>query len=286
MGNFVDNGGLGLSFADDPFGKEAGADAARDAGREQAAAYGLGIDEQRRQFDAVQALLAPFINAGRSALPGLESGAGVEGFSERIRALLSGGALQPLVDERTRAVQQQLAAGGLTRSGAGIRAAAGVPTDIALAIEEALYGRQANLVNLGQSSAVGQANIGSNLSTTISQLLGQQGEARAGGIIGAQQARSAATGQMVNAGLGAAAIFFSDPRLKDNMQPIGKIGPLTLYEWDWKPGVSDVVGKMSIGFSADEVEEHFPELVVEVHGFKAIHYPLLTMVLKHQYGAH
>lgn len=84
------------------------------------------------------------------------------------------------------------------------------------------------------------------------------------------------TGRTQNA-IGVASMFFSDPRLKDNMAPIGKIGPLTLYEWDWKPEVAEKTGcEMSIGFNADEVAERYPEYVIEFAGFRAIDYHGLT----------
>lgn len=191
---------------------------------------------------------------------------------------------QALVDERTRAAQGQLGASGLMRSGGALLEAARIPTELALALEEQLYGRQAALANSGQNAAVMQGNAGMNAGNSVARLLQEQGAANAQGIIGAQQARAASSQSMLQTGLTAAAIFFSDPRLKENMAPIGKIGPLTLYEWDWIEGVSDVIGRMSIGFNADEVEEHFPEFVVEAHGFKAIHYPLLTAELRARYG--
>lgn len=304
-------GGINSALGD-PLGKDAAADATASAGRAQAAAYGRGIDEQRRQFDAVQALLAPLVGAGRDALPGLTEGSTVEGFDARIAQILGSDTFKALIGDRTKAVQNQLANAGLMRSGAGVEAAARIPTDLALAIEQALYGRTDNLAKFGQASATGQAAIGGDISGRISQLMGQQGEAIAGGIIGGQQARAAITGNLINAGTtlgaaalmmpaapaaaaglpagvtmsagpGAAGLFFSDPRLKENMQPIGKIGPLTMYEWDWKPSLRPFVGQMSIGFSADEVQEHFPQHVAVVHGFKVINYPALTDELRARY---
>jgi hypothetical protein len=272
-----------LDSLTDPLGKNAATDATRDAGRVQAAAYGRGIDEQRRQFDLVQQLLAPFVGAGRDALPGVAAAGTVGGFDERIAQILGTDTFKALLGERTKAVGHQLSQGGLTRSGVATREAAKVPTDLALAIEQALFGRQSDMLRMGQASAVGQAAQGSDISARIAQLMGQQGEAVAGGIIGGQQARAAITGQVINAGATAAAIMFSDPRLKENMEPIGKIGPLTLFEWDWKAGVSKLIGKMSIGFSADEVHEHFPHHVVEVHGFRAVNYPALTDELRARY---
>jgi len=262
-----------------------GQDAAEAAANAQASSAGSAIAEQRRQFDAIRAALAPFIQAGTNALPGEVSGASPEGFADRIKALLSpGGALQPLVDQRMKTVQQQLAAGGLTRSGLALREAANVPTDLAMAIENQLFGRTRDLANSGQNAAVNQGAFGASTGANIGNLLTQQGSALAQGVIGGQQAQAAGTQQLIQTGLAAAAIFFSDPRLKQNMEPIGKIGPLTLYEWDWIDGLSDKIGKMSIGFNAEEVERHFPQHTARVAGFLAIDYPSLTDELKERYA--
>lgn len=281
----MNSSGLGIDISD-PLGKDQAANATASAGRVQAEAYGRGIDEQSRQFDAIRALLAPFVNAGTGALPDVANAGTIGGFDERIAQILGSDAFKALLGEREKASIHGLSQVGLSRSGAAARAAAAIPTDLAVAIEEALYGRRANLANMGQASAVGQATIGSNISSQIAQLMGQQGEAIAGGIIGGQQARAGITGNAINAGatIASAAIMFSDPRLKENMEPIGKIGPLTLYEWDWKPGVSKLIGKMSIGFNADEVEEHFPQHTVRVHGFLAVNYPALTDELRERFA--
>ena len=46
--------------------------AAKSAGNAQANANALGIEEQRRQFDAIKELLAPYVEAGAGAIPGLD----------------------------------------------------------------------------------------------------------------------------------------------------------------------------------------------------------------------
>lgn len=269
----------------DPFGK-GGADAATDAARIQANAADQGIAEQRRQFEAIQALLAPFIGAGTGALPGVVSGSTAGGFDQRIAEILGTDTFRALLGERTRSVENHLSGVGLTRSGYGTEQAARIPTELALALEETLFGRQSGLVNMGQASAIGQANVGNDISSRIAQMMGQRGDALAQGVIGAQQANAASSQNVLETGMAVASIFFSDPRLKANMEPVGKIGPLTLYEWDWKPGVSKIVGRMSIGFSADEVEVHFPQHVVKLDGFKAINYEALTAELQAKYGSH
>lgn len=83
-----------------------------------------------------------------------------------------------------------------------------------------------------------------------------------------------------------AAMFFSDERLKENMQPIGKIHNLTWYEWDWKGEAKDLVGaEMSTGFAASEVQAKYPECVTSKDGYKIINYPMLHETLKERLAA-
>ena len=53
--------------------------AAKKAASQQSAAAQKGIDEQRRQFDAMQALLKPYVEAGTGALSNQLALAGVSG---------------------------------------------------------------------------------------------------------------------------------------------------------------------------------------------------------------
>ena len=55
------------------------ADAASSAAATQAGSAQAGIDEQRRQFDAVQKLLAPYTQAGPGALEAQQSFLGLKG---------------------------------------------------------------------------------------------------------------------------------------------------------------------------------------------------------------
>ena len=235
------------------------------------------VDEMRRQFDISRKDIAPFIQAGTQALPGVIQGSTVGGLEERLAQVMGTDVFRDLVGERTRAVQGQLGAGGLTRSGTAVEAAAAIPTDISLAIEELLSGRQRNLAGMGQTSSFGQAKLGAQTSENIATMLAQQGQQQASGIIGAQQARSGGAANLVNLATTAAGIFFSDPALKENIEQISHIGDLALYEWDWIEGAKDTMIEKcgTIGFMADEVKYKYPHHVSEFGGFMVIDYPAL-----------
>jgi len=275
-----------------------------------------GIDELRRQFDVTQANVDPFIQAGIGQLGALEEGATAEGFGARLARIFSSGALDPLIEERTRAAQGQLAAGGLTRSGTALQEISAIPQDLGLAIESLLTGRSANLVGGGQNAALGLGGIGGQSSANIASLLSGQG---ANLISGAQQdAQSrggffsdvlgfagtigggvlggplgASIGGSLGSGLGGGGgalpsipgigsnlrnaqgtFFSSDRNLKENIEPIGRIGALTLYQWDWIPETKDMIINTfpTMGFVADEVKQHFPEFVKEICGFDCVNY--------------
>lgn len=246
-----------------------------------------GIDELRRQFGETQADVDPFIQAGIAQLPALQAGATPGGFGANLQAIFGSGALDPLVEERTRAAQGALASAGLTRSGTAIQELSAIPQELGLNIENLLFNRQAGLAGGGQSAALNLGQLGAQSAGNIANIFGQQGQNifagrtqdaqrqadLIGDIIGATGALGGGLARGVGTAGGAAA-FFSDKALKENIEPVGEIGPLTLYQWDWIPETKDMlISKFpTLGFVADEVKQHFPEFVKEVCGFDAVDY--------------
>lgn len=133
----------------------------------------------------------------------------------------------------------------------------------------------------------GAANATANGLVNSANAQSQQRQNRlSGAMAGAMAGWQTGTGWW-GAAIGAVGgYFFSDERLKENMQPIGKIHDLTLYEWDWKPGARMAVGtEMSTGFKAQEVAEKYPECVDDTHGLLIINYPLLHETLQQRLAA-
>ncbi len=210
----------------------------------------------------------------------------------------SGSAFSALREDRERAAQGQLAAGGLTRGDPGGSEIAGIGGDLALALEDQLFGRQAGLANQGLNATSNLAGLRMGQNQNRANLINQRGqivanglrgeaEAQSSGILGDAQADAAGRQNNVNTALTAAGIFFSDPRLKQNMEPIGRIADLTLYEWDWIPEVvgTIVTTEMMTGFNADEVKALYPHHVEEWGGFNVINYPTLLEELQHGYAS-
>lgn len=341
------------------------------------------LAREQERFDIGFSGLQPFIESGTEALGGLEgliSGQTAGGLDARLAEIFDSDIFGSLVDERTRAVQNQLAAGGLTRSGTALQEAARVPTDIGLGIENQLFGRQSGLLSglaggglqaalgvgglggsiggapgQGGAGGIGQLGIqglalrgglpsGANQNALIAQLFSQSGAAGASGqLVDAQQrakqaenlrgmfssiggstfgqglqkaglsslgfgaagagaagagaagagagalgagalgagagAGAAAGGAGASAGaLAGAAFIFSDPDLKENIEQIGNVHDLKLYQWDWRAETRGtfIADAPTVGFMADEVEEFYPQFVGTFASFRFIDYPGLT----------
>jgi hypothetical protein len=138
--------------------------------------------------------------------------------------------------------------------------------------------------------AEGQGILGSTNQT--SQGLLQSANARAGALIGGENAAQQQLGNILGVvgSVGAAyagnPAAFSDERLKTNMEPVGRIKDLMLYEWDWKEEVKGLFGtEMSLGFKAQEVQEKYPDCVQEIEGVLAVLYDKLTPKLNERVAA-
>lgn len=270
-------------FVSDIFG---GSDAGSAGARAANQASEREIEELRRQFGITQENIQPFVQAGVSQLPALQQGATAGGLDARLAEIFDTDVFSSLVGERESAVRGQLGAGGLTRSGTAIEEAAGIPTDIGLMIERLLTGRSSQLAGQGQGAAVNLGQFGAQSSGAIGQSLAQQGQTTASGLLSDQQASAQATQNLINTGVAAAAIFFSDTRLKKNVEQISEIHDLGIYQWDWIDAAQGtmIAGCQTIGFMADEVEALYPHHVSEFAGFKVIDYEALLDELEVQNG--
>jgi hypothetical protein len=182
---------------------------------QQQAAQG-GIDEQRRQFDAIQQLLNPYVEAGRGGITGLQpyAQAGEQAFGQQqaflglqgpqaqqqaIAGLQSSPQFQAMQQQGENAILQNASATGGLRGGNVQGALAQFRPALLSSLINQQYERlgglasvgqstQQNLASLGQNAAAGVGNAGMSTGANISNLLGRQGQAQAGGILGQQSA--------------------------------------------------------------------------------------------------
>lgn len=180
------------------------ADAAQSASQTQAGASQAGIEEQRRQFDAVQKLLAPYVSAGTPALEAQQAFLGLRGpEAERaaIERIRGGETFQALAGQGEEALLQRASATGGLRGGNIQGALAQFRPQLLSSLIEQQYGRLGGMTSLGQQSAVGVGNAGMQTGVNVSRLLGEQGAAEAGGQI-AQGRAFGAIPAAISGGLG------------------------------------------------------------------------------------
>jgi hypothetical protein len=169
------------------------ADAASEAAGIQAGASQAGIEEQRRQFDALQALLKPYTEAGlpalaqQQALLGLQGPEAEQAAIERIRG---GETFQALTEQGEEALLQRASATGGLRGGNIQAALSEFRPQLLSSLIEQQYGRLGGMTQLGQRSAAGVGAAGMETGTNVANLLSQQGAARAGGELGEAKAFS------------------------------------------------------------------------------------------------
>ena len=266
-----------------------GAIQSRAAGRAadaQSEAAERGIEEQRRQFDAVRELLKPYVDVGGPALQQQQNLIGLggpEAQAAAIAALESGESFQAKVRQGEEALLQGASATGGVRGG-NIQGALAQFRPAMLQSEiDRQYGRLAGLTTLGQQSAAGVGTAGIQTGARISALEGDIGSAQAGGELATGRALSGVfnlpsqflglqygyAGSPGGAGTtpGLSGIF-SDRRLKTNIQRIStRPDGLGVYEFEYIWG-----GGKHIGLMAQEVLGIYPDAVGSVGGYYTVDY--------------
>jgi hypothetical protein len=177
----------------------------------QAQGAQAGIDETRRQFDALKELMAPYVEAGTEAIAGLqpyaEAGApaleqqqilaglkGPEAQRAAIDALAANPEFQALSRQGEEALLQRASATGGLRGGNIQGALAQYRPQMLQGYIDQQYGRLGgltalgqlttqNIASMGQASAAGQAGAGMESAKNIAGLLGDQATYRAGGAL-------------------------------------------------------------------------------------------------------
>lgn len=199
-----------MSFIGKTLGKITGAsDAAKAAERasgQQVAASEAAIEEQRRQFDALQELLKPFVEGGRTALGAQQQLIGLgtpEEQAAAIAQLEQSPMMRALTQKGENAILQQASATGGLRGGNTQAALAQFRPQMLAQLIENQYGRLGGLSTLGANAAVGQGTAGMGMAGNIGNLLNQIGASQAG----ATMARGNVASQGFGAGLGIAGLL-------------------------------------------------------------------------------
>jgi hypothetical protein len=169
------------------------AHASTEAADTQASSYQSGIDETKRQFDISNGQIQPWLQAGQTALGGemdLLGQNGGEAQQSSIDALKASPLYQSLFHNGMNAAGAMAAATGGLRGGNAQHSFAQFGTDTLAKVIESQLGHLGGISGAGQAAAGTSGDLGQSSSAQIAALLGQQGTARAGGIIGAANARN------------------------------------------------------------------------------------------------
>lgn len=165
--------------------------AASKASKAQGAASEAGIEEQRRQFDAVQKLLAPYVETGAEAVGGQRALLGLGGPEEQaaaIEAIKQSPQFQTLTQQGEEAILQNASATGGLRGGNVQKTLSQFQPQLLSQLIESQFGRLGQVAGLGQASAAGTGAAAQTTGTNIANLLGQQGQAQAGAALARGQA--------------------------------------------------------------------------------------------------
>ena len=184
------------------------ASAAKSAAGTQAASAQAGIEEQRRQFDLTQKLLGPYAQAGEGALSAQQALiglAGPEAQAAAIRNIEMSPQFTSMVAQGENAMLQNASATGGLRGGNTQAALAQFRPNLLSGLIQQQYQNLGGLTTTGANAAAGVGSAGMQTGANVSNLLQQQGAARAGGQIAAGQSflpQALASGLGVFSGLG------------------------------------------------------------------------------------
>lgn len=167
--------------------------AAKTAAGAQIDASEKSVEEQRRQFDAVQKLLKPYADAGLSGLTGQQDLLGINGTAAQqaaINNINNSSEMQTYLQQGENAILQNASATGGLRGGNTQAALAQFRPQLLNQLINQRYQNYAGLTSLGQNAAAGTGNAGMQTASNISNLYQQTGAAQAGAALAQGQANA------------------------------------------------------------------------------------------------
>jgi hypothetical protein len=160
--------------------------AAQGAANAQTDAANRGIDKQHAQFEAIQKLLAPYVQGGTSAMGSQMDLLGLNGADAQkkaIDAIQQGPQFSALVKQGENSILQNASATGGLRGGNVQGALAQFSPQVLSALIDSQFSKLGSLSSLGQASAAGQAAAGQHTADQVTSLLGNIGSAQAGNYL-------------------------------------------------------------------------------------------------------
>lgn len=176
---------------------DAQSSAAETAASAQTQSSAAGIAEQRRQFDAIQQLLAPYVSAGSGALGQQQALLGLSGSASQksaIDAIANGPEMAAMQKQGENALLQNASATGGLRGGNLQASLAQFRPQLLSQLIQKQFTNLGGITSFGQNAAAGTGNDGMQSANAISGLLQQQGAAQAGAALASGQAQAQAWG--------------------------------------------------------------------------------------------
>jgi hypothetical protein len=178
-----------------------GGHAASSAANAQSASAQAGIDEMAREFNITQGNEMPWITGGQGALGGQLDLLGVNGGAKQqaaINALLGGPQYQSEYRQGTQAILQNASATGGLRGGNTEHSLANFGSDLLAQLIQQQFGNLGSISGLGAGVAGNLGALSGQNASGVANLLGQQGAAKAGGILGSAQGWTGALGGLTS----------------------------------------------------------------------------------------
>jgi hypothetical protein len=161
-------------------------DAASNASTAQLEASQLAMDEQQRQFDEIQKLLSPYVQAGESALTSQQALLGLGGEEAQrtaIQRLEESPQFESLIQQGEQGILSNASAtGGLRGGDVQSSLAQFRPAALSSLIQDQ-FTNLGGIARSGQNAAAGVGTAGQQTGQNVAGLLQQQGAYQAGNIL-------------------------------------------------------------------------------------------------------
>ena len=192
-------GGVGLYSANKS--SKAQSSAANQASQAQSEGDRLAIEEQKRQFDAIQKLLAPYNQAGTQGLSAQQDLLGLNGADKQSAAynsIANSPAMAAYTQQGENALLQNASATGGLRGGNTQGALAQYRPQLPNQLINQQYANLGGMTSIGQNAAAQTGNAGMQTGMNVSNLLQNTGSANAAAAMAQGQANANQWGAIGN----------------------------------------------------------------------------------------
>lgn len=245
--------------------------AQQEAEAAQQEALQQAIAEVQRATAEGQGFLAPFGDVG---LQGVEQAGFLTDPQAQFDFLQNNPLFQSALDNANRQTLNIAAARGRLSAGDTLT---GLSENTLLAASPLIESQKrsiGDLLNFGSGIARAQANTAIGAGSDLSNLFQTGGNITSSGILGRNQIQAGATQQQNQLAAQIFGSFFSDPRLKDNVEKVGSDNGYDIYQWEWNEEAYEKLGLSgtTTGVMATDVSEKDPDAVEFENGFMKVNY--------------